>query len=138
MALTIESIAVGDELRSRQYTATEVSLFMYNAAVWNPHRIHYDATYTRHVEHHPGVVIDGPLQGDWLSQVALNWIGDSGRMTSFGYSNRLAAYLGETLTAGGRVKAVDPGTRTVTLTLEVTNSRGEITSPGEATVVLDG
>ena len=47
---------------------------MYNAAIWNPHRIHYDEPYTTGVEHHPAIVIDGPLQGDWLAQVVTNWL----------------------------------------------------------------
>ena len=60
----INNIKIGDTLPERQHTASNVSLFVYNAAVWNPHRIHYDERYTTEVEGHPGVVIDGPLQGD--------------------------------------------------------------------------
>lgn len=134
---SIETVAVGDELPRRQHTATNVSLFLYNAAVWNAHRIHYDEPYTTEVEHHPGVVIDGPLQGDWLSQVALNWIGNGSTLTTFSYSNRRAAYLGETLTSGGRVVAVDEATGTVDLELFVENEAGEVITPGTATVVLD-
>jgi len=42
----ISEISVGDALPERQHTATNVSLFLYNAVIWNPHRIHYDETYT--------------------------------------------------------------------------------------------
>ena len=105
MTLTPDDIVVGAALPTRQHTATNVSLFMYNAAVWNPHRIHYDERYTREVEGHPDIVIDGPLQGDWLSQVVLNWLGDAGTLQRFSYSNRRAAYLGETLISGGTVTA---------------------------------
>ena len=99
---------IGDLLPERQHLATNVSLFLYNAAVWNAHRIHYDEAYMTTVEHHPGIVIDGPLQGDWLSQVVLNWLGESGVLLEFAYTNRRAAYLGETLTAGGRVTGIIP------------------------------
>ena len=44
---------------------------MYNVAVWSVHRMHYDETYAKKVDDYPTVVIDGPLQGDWLSPVAL-------------------------------------------------------------------
>lgn len=132
----LETIDVGDELPTRAYTATNVSLFMYNAAVWNAHRIHYDERYTTEVEQHPGVVIDGPLQGDWLSQVALNWIGEHGVLTRFEYSNRKAAHLGETLTTGGRVAAVDRQSGSVELELFITNEAGEVITPGSATVVV--
>ena len=36
---------------SAAYTAINVSLFLYNAAVWNAHRIHYDEAYTTGVDH---------------------------------------------------------------------------------------
>lgn len=129
-----KSVAVGDALPERGHTATNVSLFCYNAAIWNPHRIHYDERYTTDVEKHPGVVIDGPLQGDWLSQVVVNWIGDDAALVSFGYTNRRASYLGETLVSGGTVTAVDSATGEVGLDIHLKNERGEITSPGSAVV----
>ena len=131
-----EQIKVGDVIEARAFTASNVSLFMYNAAIWNPHRIHYDETYTTEVERHPGVVIDGPLQGDWLSQVVTEWMGETGRLVSFEYANRTAAYLGETLYSGGTVSEVDEAARTVTLELHIRNEAGEITSPGKAVVAL--
>ncbi len=134
--LDIHSLSVGASLPSRAFTASNVSLFMYNAAVWNPHRIHYDETYTVEVEKHPGIVIDGPLQGDWLSQVALNWLGDNGVLTQFSYSNRRAAYLGETLTSGGTIQAINPRSGEVELELFIKNASKEVITPGKATVKL--
>ncbi len=101
--LNFREIAVGQTLPEREFTATNVSLFCYNAAIWNPHRIHYDETYTTEVEKHPKIVIDGPLQGDWLSQIVVNWIGEEAELLKFAYSNRRASYLGETLKSGGKV-----------------------------------
>ena len=138
MSLHIADLAVGDLLPQRQHTPTNVSLFLYNAAVWNPHRIHYDETYTTREEHHPGIVIDGPLQGDWLAQCVTNWLGADGTLLRFNYSNRKATYLGETLTCGGRITAIDAATRTVTLELHVKNAAGDVTSPGGATVTISG
>ncbi len=132
--MDINQLQPGTELPARQHTATNVSLFMYNAAVWNHHRIHYDENYTTQVEKHPGIVIDGPLQGDWLSQVALNWLGDAGQLMTFDYSNRRAAYLGETLTSGGIVTAVDTARGEVELELFIKNDQGEVITPGHATV----
>jgi len=124
----------GTALPERAHEATNVSLFLYNAAVWNAHRIHYDEPYTTQVEHHPGIIIDGPLQGDWLTQVVLEWLGDDGTLIEFEYSNRRAAVLGETLTAGGSIRAVDGDT--VTLDLWIRNETGEVTAPGRAVVRL--
>ncbi|MGR8921483.1 MAG: hypothetical protein ACU85V_17850, partial [Gammaproteobacteria bacterium] len=87
---SLDNIQVGDALPRREHTATNVSLFLYNAIVWNAHRIHYDERYTVEVEKHPGVIIDGPLQGDWLSQVVVNCLGEDGELLEFEYSNRRA------------------------------------------------
>lgn len=135
--LRIAEVQVGDALPERAHTPSNVSLFLYNAAVWNPHRIHYDETYTTQVEQHPGIVIDGPLQGDWLAQCVTNWLGDSGVLVRFQYSNRRATHLGDTLTSGGHITAVDATQQLVNVELFVKNAAGEITSPGSATVRLN-
>ena len=132
--IKISELSVGEALPERSYTATNVSLFLYNAAIWNPHRIHYDEPYTTNVENHPGVVIDGPLQGDWLNQVVVNWIGDSATLTSFNYSNRRASYLGETLTSGGAITAVDAESGNVDLEIFIKNEDGDVITPGTAQV----
>lgn len=132
----LNEISVGDALPERAYTASNVSLFLYNAAIWNAHRIHYDEPYTVNVEKHPGVVIDGPLQGDWLSQCVLDWLGDDGDLVSFHYSNRRAAYLGETLTAVGEVTAKDPAAGTIEVSIGIRNEAGEVIAPGGAVVKL--
>ena len=132
--IKISELTVGEALPERSYTATNVSLFLYNAAIWNPHRIHYDEPYTTDVEKHPGVVIDGPLQGDWLNQVVVNWMGNSAALTSFNYSNRRASYLGETLTSGGAISAIDKDAGTVDLELFIKNENGDVITPGTAQV----
>ena len=132
--IKISKLSVGEALPERSYTATNVSLFLYNAAIWNPHRIHYDEPYTTNVENHPGVVIDGPLQGDWLNQVVVNWIGDSATLTSFNYSNRRASYLGETLTSGGAITAIDADSGNVDLEIFIKNEDGDVITPGTAQV----
>jgi hydroxyacyl-ACP dehydratase HTD2-like protein with hotdog domain len=136
VSLKLSTVTLGDVIAERTFEPTNVSLFLYNAAIWNPHRIHYDESYTTQVEKHPGVVVDGPLQGDWLSQVAINWIGDDGQLLSLEYANRRAAYLGECLVSGGTVSAIDPSNNTVTLDLFIKNEQGEITTPGTAVVRL--
>lgn len=132
----LQAIQVGDALPARTYQPDEVQLFMYNAAIWNPHRIHYDQRYTTEVEGHPDIVIDGPLQGDWLTQLVLEWIDGREELVALRYSNRRTAYLGETLRAEGRVEAVDGATGEVRLALAVVNEQGEINTPGDAVVRL--
>ena len=75
--MKIADLVVGQSLPVRNHTPTNVSLFLYNAAVWNAHRIHYDEGYTKNEEGHLDIVVDGPLQGDWLAQCVDNWLGNS-------------------------------------------------------------
>ena len=126
---------VGTALPSKKFTATNVSLFLYNAAVWNAHRIHYDENYTINSENHPGIVIDGPLQGDWLTQIAIDWMGNNATLKEFEYTNRIPSYLGETLVGGGTVE--ECSNDSVRLNLFLKNSRGEVTTPGRAMFQLD-
>ncbi len=60
------------------------------------------------MEHHPAIVVDGPLQGDWLTQTVLNWLGEDGALVELEYANRRTGYLGETLISGGKIEAVRP------------------------------
>ena len=132
----LTDIDIGHTLPERTFIATNVSLFLYNAAIWNPHRIHYDERYVKEVEHHPGIVIDGPLQGDWLTQAVFEWIEDNGEFIEFEYSNRKASYLGDTLTSGGEVTGIDRETGLVTLKLFIKNEQEAVTTPGQAVVRL--
>jgi len=133
-----DTIEVGVALPEREHTPTNVSLFLYNAVLWNAHRIHYDEPYATEVEKHPGVVIDGPLQGDWLTQTVLEWIGDAADLVQFEYSNRKASHLGDSMVSGGSVKAVDPASREVTLELFIKDQDGTVATPGSAVVRFKG
>jgi 3-methylfumaryl-CoA hydratase len=138
-ALTVvdpETIAVGDQLPSREHDCTNVQLMLYNAALWNAHRIHYDEPYAKEVEGYPGLVIAGPLLGDWLNQCVEEWLGDEGVLTSIEYSNRIATYVGETLVAGGTISGYEPDTGEVTIEVFIRNEAGEVVAPGVATARL--
>lgn len=130
----IESIKPGDALSEREFNPDNVQLFLYNAALWNAHRIHFDYPYATEVEGYPGLVIAGPQMGDWLTQCVIEWLGDDGKLASIEYSNRKAAYIGESLRSGGKVLSVEPETGAVELELYVKNEAGEVITPGVATV----
>jgi hydroxyacyl-ACP dehydratase HTD2-like protein with hotdog domain len=130
----LSDVAIGDALPERAYTPDNIQLFFYNAVLWNAHRIHYDLPYATEAEGYPGLVIAGPLLGDWLTQCVLEWMDGDGELVSFEYSNRLASYIGETLTVGGSVTAIDEGSGVVDLELAVRNEADEIITPGTARV----
>jgi len=128
------NVAVGDTLPEQFHTPDNVQLMFYNAALWNGHRIHFDEPYAKEVEGYPGLVIAGPLLGDWLNQVVELWLGESGRLTKIEYSNRVASYIGETLTAGGNVTAVEGNT--ITIEVYIKNEDGDVITPGVATAEI--
>lgn len=132
--LNYESINVGDLLPSREHTANIVQLFMYNAAIWNPHRIHFDHAYATEEEGYEAIVLDGPLQGDWVGQVVTDWMGEDASLVSFGYANRRAAFLDETMSAGGVVEEKNDDKKEIKISLYLKNAEGEVTIPGHAVV----
>lgn len=125
---------IGDEIPGRDHTPDITQSMLYNAALWNAHRIHFDYEYAIREEGYEGLVVPGPLMGDWLHQCILEWLGDSGRIQSMSYSNRLAAYVDETLTSGGVITAFDDLANTAEIEVFVKNSKGEIVAPGSAVV----
>jgi len=129
----IDGVKTGDTLPERDYTPGNVQLMLYNAALWNGHRIHFDEPYAREVEGYAGLVIAGPMLGDWLNQCVEEWLGDEGRLTSIEYSNRIASYIGETLTSGGTVTEVDAAAGEITIDVFIRNQAGEVIAPGVAT-----
>lgn len=126
----------GQRLPERVYRPGTVQLFLYNAAIWNAHRIHYDLSYAQQSEGHPALLVDGPLQGDWLTQLVYDWMEEGDELLSFQYSNRRAGYVGDVLSAVGEVVAVEAGR--VTLALRLTNQVGQVITQGGASVRLAG
>lgn len=130
----IVTIRPGDLLPERQYSCDNIQLFLYNAALWNAHRIHFDYPYATEIEGYPGLVVAGPLMGDWLTQCVLDWLDEAGDLVSFEYSNRKAAFTGNELRSGGKVLSSDPETGEVRLELHIMNEADEVITPGKATV----
>jgi len=125
------SPAIGVELPERSHTPDEVQLMLYNAVLWNGHRIHFDLPYATEVEGYPGLVLAGPMLGDWLHQVVDEWLGDDGVITSVSYSNRGATYVGDTLAAGATITAWDPDSGRLELDVFIRNEAGEVVAPGK-------
>ena len=131
-----DSIEVGDTLPEREFKPDNVQLMLYNAALWNAHRIHFDEPYAKEVEGYPGLVIAGPMLGDWLNQCVEEWVGDEGRLTVIEYSNRIATYIGETLRSGGKVVECDRDSGRDEIEVYIKNEADEVVTPGMATALL--
>ncbi len=123
-------MTAGTALPEVSRTPDAVDLFMFSAAAWLLHRIHYDVPFTTEHDGHPNLLIHGPLQGTYLMQTAQEFLGETARIVSITYRHLAPAYLGETLHCGGTVVAVD-GNR-VTLELWARTAEGTVTTEGRA------
>lgn len=128
---------VGDQLPVRSFEPDNVQLMLYNAVLWNGHRIHFDLPYATEVEGYPGLVLAGPMLGDWLHQIVDEWLGDHGVIRSIEYSNRAASYVGDVLTASGVITAVDHDRGTAVIEVRLENQHGEKVAPGTVTVAFN-
>jgi len=133
----LKGLKPGDLLPEREFKPDNIQLFFYNAALWNAHRIHFDYPYATEVEGYPGLVIAGPLLGDWLNQCVTDWVADDGVLASIEYSNRKASYIGETLRSGGKVLSIDLDKGEVELEVTIKNEADEVIAPGVAIARFD-
>jgi hydroxyacyl-ACP dehydratase HTD2-like protein with hotdog domain len=125
------SYQAGDELPIFTRIPDAVDLFMFSAAAWLIHRIHYDLPFTTDHDGHPGLLVHGPLQGVYLEQTARRALGDGARLRTITYRHLAPAHLGDALECGGTVTAVDG--RRVDLELWVRKEDGTVTTTGSAT-----
>ena len=137
-APSLAALRVGDALPERRHSPDSVQLFLYNATLWNAHRIHYDRPYATSTEGYPELLVPGALMGDWLAQCVDDWLGDASSLVGLEYSNRQPAFAGETLAAGGAVEFIDAESREVTVSLFLRNESGADVTPGKAVVRLAG
>jgi len=119
----------GDALPVRTFEPSAVDLFMFSAASWLLHRIHYDRPYTVEHEGHPELVVHGPLQGVYLVRTVEDWIGARGRLVSISYRHLSAAYLGDELECGGSVASTNE--EGVDVELFVRKVGGDVTTTGK-------
>jgi hydroxyacyl-ACP dehydratase HTD2-like protein with hotdog domain len=132
-----EDVGVGDELPALQVTVDETQMFLFSAATYNAHRIHYDKAWARDVEGYDDVLVQGPLQAALLARVVTDWIGGAGRLVSYSAQNRAVALPGQELSFGGRVSATRLADGRGLVQLELAGTRGDdILMPGSATVTL--
>jgi acyl dehydratase len=132
-----EDVAPGDELPELVKNCSPRQLVMWAGAAPDFYEIHYDAEFAR-AAGLPGLVVHGALKYAFLGQLVHDWIAPGGRVVSFGCSYRGLDHPGEDLRCRGVVEAtsVVAGEHRVELKIWIENERGEVTTPGDAVVVL--
>jgi hypothetical protein len=138
VALDLESVAEGQELPTFQREGTLLHWARYGAV--NPVHIvghHFDDDVARR-EGFDAAFIMAPLEHAYLHAMLRAWMGRQGRVRSLNIRLRRPLLRGRTLTAGGKVTAVQREASEVIVRLEVweTDDLGELLAPGTAEVVF--
>jgi hydroxyacyl-ACP dehydratase HTD2-like protein with hotdog domain len=123
-----------ESLQSFTRTPDAVDLFTFSASVWLLHRIHYDQNYTTRVEGHPTLLLHGPLQAVYLTQVIRLHFGPDARLVRFRFRHNTPVYLGDTLLCGGEIVTQDPETGITTCNVWTEKPDGSRATVGVAEV----
>jgi hydroxyacyl-ACP dehydratase HTD2-like protein with hotdog domain len=93
-------------LAEQQVQPREIELFMFSAATWLTHRIHFDRDYAR-TEGHPDLVVHGPLQGAYLAELLSALAArHGGTLAGLSYRMHRSAYCGDQLTLRATLSSV--------------------------------
>ena len=112
---TLADVRVGDELPAQSFPVTRLSLVRYAGASGDFNVIHWNERVARSVGL-PDVIAHGMLTMGLGSGFASSWSGDPGAVTR--YAVRLSAPAivsateGADIEFGGRIKSLNPETRT--------------------------
>jgi acyl dehydratase len=101
-------------------------------------RVHWDPEFAQR-SGNPTTYDYGRMRETWLIHLCTDWMGDDAWLWKLDCEFRLFNYVGDTQWARGTVvrKYLAEGERpAVDLTIECVNQRGEVTTPGHATVLL--
>ena len=143
-----EDVEVGTELPTLPKVADSLMLVKWAGASgdFNPH--HYEDAFGKS-QGTGGTIVHGLLKHAWLIQLVTGWMGDEGFMKKFSCQYRGLDYPrlmksmsepqdGETWLCKGKVtnKYAEGDDHLVDLEIGVENGKGQVTTPGTATVVL--
>jgi len=101
-------------------------------------RVHWDPELARR-SGNPTTFDYGRMRETWLIHLCTDWMGDDAWLWKLECEFRQFNYVGDTQWLGGRVERrylAEGGLPAVDVDLWATNQRGELTTPGRATVLL--
>ena len=99
----------------RTVKTSPVSLFRFSAITFNPHRIHYDATYATGAEGYPALVVHGPYSQHCLSDFIRD-MNPGRRMATFSMRARAPLFEGSAFDLVGRPSGDGEGAEVWALT----------------------
>ena len=101
-------------------------------------RVHWDPEFAQR-SGNPSTFDYGRMRETWLIHLCTDWMGDDAWLWTLECEFRLFNYVGDTQWVRGRVERkhlAEGGRPAVDLRLECVNQRGDVTTPGRATILL--
>jgi acyl dehydratase len=132
-----EDVAEGTEISPISLELTMKRLIMAVCGTRDFYPVHHDRDFARNSGHRDIFVNQMFLQG-FLGRCLTDWTGPAGRLRKLSITMTVPNYLGDTITARGRVirKYVESDEHRVDCELVVTKQDGTVTVNSQATVVL--
>ncbi len=143
-----QDVEVGSEVTPLPKVATSQMLVKWAGAWGDFNPLHYDEVFSEA----QGVgkpIVHGALKRQWLVQLMTDWVGEQGKLKKFSCRYRAIdwprhmktltePHEGETWWCKGKVtkKYIADGEHHVDCDIWVENGKGEVTTPGKATVAL--
>jgi acyl dehydratase len=132
-----EDVAEGTEISPISLELTMKRLIMAVCGTRDFYPVHHDRDFARNSGHRDIFVNQMFLQG-FLGRCLTDWTGPAGRLRKLSITMTVPNYLGDTITARGRVirKYVESDEHRVDCELVVTKQDGTVTVNSQATVVI--
>lgn len=128
-----EHVREGDELEGFTLELTMTRMVAQVSGTQDFYPVHHDREFARQAGH-PDIFVNTAFIRGCLCRVVTDWMGADGFLSALGFQMRRPNFVGETITARGRVRKKAVGGR-VDLELWIENA-GRVTVPGSATVIL--
>ena len=145
-----ENVEVGGEVTPLSKIATTRMLVKWAGASGDFNPLHYDAAFAA-LQGVGSPIVHGALKRQWLVQLMTDWMGEQGTLKKFACSYRamdwprkmatpMTPEEGETWQCKGKVtkKYTEESQHLVDCEIWIENGKGEVTTPGTATVILPG
>ena len=139
MTRSFDSVSVGDELPELRRVVTRDDVKAYADASGDQNPLHQRDEVAR-AAGFDGIIAHGMFTMGHMAACVVAWAGEPDAVTTIAAQFRAPVSMGQELVAGGRVRALDVATHTVSLDLWVTSERDGATEwpvkRGDATVRL--
>jgi len=132
-----QTIELPVEIPELTVVPTHAHVFMFSAATWNRHRIHYskDAAIE---EGHPDVVVQRALLGNYLTRMVLQWFNGAGELNRLQWKVVKSAIPGQPLTCQGTVQEVHETSEEnlANCDIRIVSPQGELIATGTAIIAF--